>query len=250
MKVVAVYSTKGGVGKTTTAVNLAWEAARTQRVLLWDLDPQGASTFLFEVKPKLRKGANALVTGKTDPADVIRGTSFPALDLIPADASYRDLDLALDAARNSISRVGKIVASFRKEYDLVILDCPPGESLVAKNALDAADLVLLPLTPSPLARRSLDQVRQLMGETGSSAVTIPFLSMVDRRKSIHLDALEARQADGIAGVAIPAASVVERMGAQRAPVGAFAPRSPAAVAFADLFTLVTAALGPKAKKTR
>jgi len=249
MKVVAVYSTKGGVGKTTTAVNLAWEAAKTSRVLLWDLDPQGASTFLFEVKPKLRKGADALVSGKTDPSEAIRATSYPRLDLIPADASYRDLDLVLDATRKSISRVGKIVASLKKDYDLVILDCPPGESLVAKNALDAADLVLVPLTPSPLARRSLDQVGQLMAATGSRATTIAFLSMVDRRKTIHREALDALPADPIVRVAIPAASVVERMGAQRAPVAAFAPKSPAAVAFAELWTVVVASLGAKAKKT-
>ena len=100
MRVVAVYSTKGGVGKTTAAVNLAWEAARDYRVLLWDLDPQGAATFLMQVKPKVKGGVGALVAGKSKVAGAIHSTAYGNLDVLPADASYRDLDLVFDHARS------------------------------------------------------------------------------------------------------------------------------------------------------
>ena len=96
MKVIAVYSTKGGVGKTTTAVNLAWEAAKHFRVLLWDLDPQGAATYLMQVKPKLKGGVGELVAGDRKAASVIRSTGVDGIDVLPADASYRDLDLVFD----------------------------------------------------------------------------------------------------------------------------------------------------------
>ena len=153
MKVVAVYSTKGGVGKTTTAVNLAWEAAREFRVLLWDLDPQGAATFLLQVKPKVKGGVGALVSGDTKVGDVIRSTSNDALNVIPGDASYRDLDLVFDSAKKSERRVARILEKVADDYDVVILDCPPGASLVAENALFSADAVVVPLVPSPLSMR-------------------------------------------------------------------------------------------------
>ena len=98
MQALATYSVKGGVGKTTTAVNLAFEAGRTGvRVLVWDLDPQGAATFYFRIRPKVKGGGNALVSGKRTLDDGIKGTDYDRLDLMPADFSYRNLDLDLAA---------------------------------------------------------------------------------------------------------------------------------------------------------
>ncbi len=277
MKIVTVYSTKGGVGKTTTAINLAWEATQpsatedesarrdstqphatkprasvkepvrvgsTQRsrVLLWDLDPQGASTFLLGVKPKLKSGADALVRGRTNSRDAIRSTSVPGLDILPADASYRDLDLLLDAAKNSTSRIGKVAASVAANYDILVLDCPPGESLVARNALEAADLIVVPLPPSPLDRRSLDQIRALRDEGRTRARLLGFLSMVDRRKTVHRVAVDELPTDDLVAIVVPAASVVERMGIERAPLGTFAAGSAAAAAYRELWALARTAL--------
>ena len=88
--VLATYNIKGGVGKTSAAVNLAYLAARDgHRTLLWDLDPQGASTFLFRVKPKVKGGGAKLVRGKTDAADRIKGTDHERLDLLPAAVANR-----------------------------------------------------------------------------------------------------------------------------------------------------------------
>lgn len=237
MKTVAVYSTKGGVGKTTTAVNLAWEASHNYRVLLWDLDPQGASTFLLNVKPRVKGGVDSLIQGKTDVNDAIRSTSYPNLHVLPADESYRGLDLVLDAAKKSSQRVAKVIESVSNDYDVVILDCPPGASLVAENALHAADLVVVPLVPSPLSLRSLVQVNDIIATSERPPKVIAFLSMVDRRKLVHRSAAETlpKEHPQVIDLFVPATVMVERMGAERAPIGAYAPRAETAQAFAQLW---------------
>ena len=250
MKVVAVYSTKGGVGKTTAAVNLAWEASRDLRVLLWDLDPQGAATFLFDVKPKLKGGVDALISGKTDVGRAARATAFERLDVIPADDSYRDLELVIDGARKPTQRIARVLDSVRADYDVVILDCPPGASLVAENAIHVADVVVLPLVPSPLALRSLEQVGRLVASTAKKTPVLAFLSMVDRRKVAHrtvLGSLPTTHREVI-DVFIPATVVVERMGMELAPVGTFAPTTEAARSFAALWVAVRRAAGLKKSK--
>jgi chromosome partitioning protein len=247
MKVVAVYSIKGGVGKTTTAVNIAWNAARTLRVLLWDLDPQGAATFLLEVKPKLKGGVDSLIRGKTSTHSAIRSTEYERLDVLPADDGYRELDLVFDAAKKSTQRIEKALEGIAADYDLVILDCPPGASLVAENALRAADLVVLPLVPAPLSLRSLDQVKAIVTESGHPTPILAFLTMVDRRKGAHREAIESlpAQRKEVVDVVIPATVIIERMGAERAPVGVYAANSEAARMYAELSTRVLDRAGAK-----
>lgn len=249
MKVVAVYSTKGGVGKTTAAVNLAWEAAKDFRVLLWDLDPQGAATYLLQVKPKVKGGIEGLVAGDKTVAGAIRSTAFERIDVLPADASYRNLDLVLDHAKKSDQRVAKIVDQVGRDYDVVILDCPPGASLVAENAVFAADAVVVPLVPSPLSMRSLDQVTEFVADSVSKAPIVAFFSMVDRRKKLHREAVETipRERKTVTDVVVPSTVNLERMGAERAPVGSFAPATEAAHAYAALWSRVQAVVKAKAK---
>ena len=111
MKVVATYNIKGGVGKTSAAVNIAYFAARDGlRTLLWDLDPQGSATYLFRVKAKVKGGGNALVRGKRTLDDGIKGTDFDQLDLMPADFSYRNLDLDLDSTKRPTDRIRRLLA--------------------------------------------------------------------------------------------------------------------------------------------
>ncbi|SDO44539.1 Cellulose biosynthesis protein BcsQ [Cryobacterium flavum] len=240
MKTVAVYSTKGGVGKTTAAVNLAWEASRECRVLLWDLDPQGASTYVLNVKPRVKGGVNSLIRGKTEMDAAIRSTVYENLAVLPADETYRDLDLVLDAAKKSTHRIAKALESVAREYDVVILDCPPGESRVAENALHAADLVVLPLVPSPLSLRSLAQVNEIIADSDSPPKVFAFLSMVDRRKLSHRAAAETlpREYPQVIDLVVPATVVIERMGSERAPVGSYAPDTEAARVFAELWEYV------------
>ena len=249
MRVVAVYSTKGGVGKTTAAVNLAWEAAKEFRVLLWDLDPQGAATFLLKVKPKVKGGVGALVAGESKVAGAIRSTDFDNLDVLPADASYRDLDLVFDHAKKSERRIAKILEQVEGEYDVVFLDCPPGAALVAENAVYSADAVVVPLVPSPLSMRSLEQVTEIMTASVSKARLVAFLSMVDRRKTLHREAVEhlPETSAYVTDVIVPATVQIERMGTVRAPIGSYAPGTEAARAFRELWARVRATVKPKAR---
>lgn len=252
MKVIAIHSTKGGVGKTSAAVNLAWEAAKEFRVLLWDLDPQGAATFLLQVKPKMKGGVSALVEGRSKVAGVIRSTEYDNLDVLPGDASYRDLDLVFDHAKKSEQRVAKILEQVEGDYDVVILDCPPGASLVAENALFSAQAVVVPLVPSPLSMRSLEQVEQFVSASVSTARLIGFLSMVDRRKTHHRAAIEElpRAHKSVSDVVVPATVLVERMGMERAPIGSYAPSTEAARAYGELWDRVAGIVKPRARKRK
>jgi len=252
VKVIAVYSTKGGVGKTTAAVNLAWEASKQFRVLLWDLDPQGATTFLLQVKPKVKGGVGALVAGESKVTSVIRSTEYDDLDVLPADASYRDLDLVFDHAKKSEQRVAKILDHVDGDYDVVILDCPPGAALVAENAVFSADAVVVPLVPSPLSMRSLEQVEEIVAASKSKARVVAFLSMVDRRKTLHRHAVEhlPEKHRTVTDVVVPATVQIERMGTERAPVGTYAPGAEAARAYGELWSRVRATVKPRARKRK
>ena len=234
--VLASYNIKGGVGKTSAAVNLAYLAAREgANTLLWDLDPQGASTFLLRVKPKVKGGGRRLVHGKTDAEARIKGTDYDRLDLLPADFSYRHMDLHLDDAKRPTRRLARVLAPLVPEYDYVFLDCPPSISLVSESVFEAADALLIPLLPATLSARPLDYIEEV---AGSAARPLPFFSMVDSRKRMHRDVMERYRAERpeMLRTVVPLAADVERMGLARAPLDEFAPRGAAAGAFRELWT--------------
>jgi chromosome partitioning protein len=240
VKVVATYNIKGGVGKTSAAVNLAALSARGGlRTLLWDLDPQGAASFLFRVRPKVRGGGRKLVRGRSDVADVLRGTDVEGLDLLPADFSYRHMDLVLDESGKPTRRLRKVLAPLDDLYDLAVLDCPPSISLVSESVFDAADALLVPLIPSTLTLRTFKQLADFVeAEVEHRPEIVAFFSMVDRRKRLHREVV-ATLPDGradIAATAIPAATEVELMGVERSPVVVHAPRSRAARAYTELWS--------------
>jgi len=239
MKIFATYNIKGGVGKTATAVNLGYLAARDgYRVLLWDLDPQAATSFLFRIRPRVKGGGKALIRGSRTIDDAIKATDFDHLDLLPADFTYRNLDLMLDAAKKPVRRLGGLLAPLSAEYDVIFLDCPPGISLLSESVLQTADAVLVPLIPTTLSVRTLDQLTEFIGDLdGSRPSILAFFSMIDRRKRLHREILEQlpAQRDDVASTAIPALSLIEQMSVERAPVTAFAPRSAAARRYEELW---------------
>ena len=233
MCTIAIYSLKGGVGKTTLAVNLAWCAAMlsSRRTLLWDLDQQAAATFLLQDGKKPKRRADGVYDQEVKPRKLIRSTAVERLDLLAADASLRGLDRMFFTFGKK-KRLAKIIDTVSKDYDRIILDCPPGLSETSDQILRAADLVIAPVIPSPLSQRAFDTVVDHIKRhhKGRTAI-LPVYTMVDRRRNLHKDALERESKWPV----IPYASAVEQMASRRAPVGAFAPHSPAGQAFAKLW---------------
>jgi chromosome partitioning protein len=239
MTILALYSNKGGVGKTAAAVNLAYLAARSGLVtLICDLDPQASATFYFRVKPKLKAKARGFIRGRKPIDRSIKGTDYENLDLLPADFSHRNLDITFDHQRKSKQRLKLILEPLRKEYDLIILDTPPTINILAENIFNAADHLLVPLIPSTLSIRTHIQLHSFL-KAGNyrSAGAHSFFSFVDGRKKMHRElAIWARQNfRGVLRTAIPYLSHVEQMGIYREPVPAFAPASPASNAYRNLW---------------
>jgi cellulose biosynthesis protein BcsQ len=248
VKVLACYGVKGGVGKTAAAVNLAWLAAQdSHRTLLWDLDSQAAATFLLRGKAKVKGGSTNLLQGRSEVGKVIRSTADDRLDLLPGDTSYLSADVDLDAAKRSEDRVAKVLKEISDDYDLAILDCAPGMSLMSLNVVRAADVVLVPIVPSPLSLRTLDQVVDIAARAESKAAVMAFLSMVDRRRALHRDVVELLQGKygDVATSVIPNSATVERMGQRRRPVVASAPNTNVASAYRELWREVATRLDLK-----
>ena len=247
MKTLAVSNIKGGVGKTTAAVNLAYLAARSgRRTVLWDLDPQGGATWVLRGEPDDRVSARRLVSGKVGLPEVVASTPWAGLDLIPADFSYRNFDVHMDARKHPTQRLLRMSRPLQDQYDLLVLDCPPGASLLTENVLRAADAIVVPTLPAPLSLRMIDQLLAFVEREGWRDLRIlPFFSMVDRRKSLHQALMaEARgRFPMMLAAEIPYWSDIERMTLRRAPLPSFAPASEASQRFVALWREVDQKLG-------
>ncbi len=248
MKILATYNIKGGVGKTATAVNLAYLASREgARTLVWDLDPQGAATYYFRIKPRV-KGYRKLFNFQQPLDEVVKGTDFEQLDLIPADFAYRHMDVTLGAVRkkNPFKMLRKLMKPLTAEYDFVFLDCAPSISLVSENVFYAADALLVPMIPTTLSLRTYEQLLQYLKRSHmlSRPKVLPFFSMADRRKRLHRETMEQlpKSRAGVLTTDIPYASQIELMGLHRRPLASYAPHSPAVRAYWNLWREVKEAL--------
>jgi cellulose biosynthesis protein BcsQ len=240
MEILGVYNIKGGVGKTTTAVNLAYRsAADGWRTLLWDLDPQGAATYILRRKAKIKGGFKNLLRGDTQTSDLIKSTDYENLDLLPSDLSYRRMDARLDQKKNPARQLLKLMTPQQRTHACLIMDCAPGMSVASENVLHAADALVVPLAPSPLSIRTLRQLFDFVdGKQWRDVRLLPFFSMIDRRRNLHKDLAEQLRTEFpmILETEVPYGAAFEQVAVRRAPLEAFSPASHAADTYRALWS--------------
>ena len=239
MIIFGIYNIKGGVGKTAASVNLSYlSSLEGKRTLLWDLDPQGSSSFYYHKEHGNDASLKKIISRKVELNDIIEGTDYRNLEIIPSDFSYRHMDTLLDQVKKSKKRIREVLKELKNEYDVIFLDCPPGISILAENIFQACDYILVPTVPTPLCLRTYEQIISFFKEDNlDKSSVIPFFSMVEMRKSIHRNLMK-ELTEGIPNLCtsvIPFLADVEKMGIYRKPVAEFSPNSKASASFKALW---------------
>ncbi len=239
MIVIALYNLKGGVGKTASCVNLAYLAAADgYKTLLWDIDPQGSSSFYYKAKPKTHPGIKKLITKEGGLEDAILSTDFEMLDVIPADNSTRSFDVMLEEMKGSKNKLKHVLKPLDQEFDFIFIDCPPGFSALSENIFNAADIVLMPVIPTTLSIRTYNMVKDYFKEKDLDIKKMMcFFTMTDLRKTMHNEIMEELYKDKrFFQNYVPYLSDVEKMGIHKAPIMEFANSSYAAKCYRELWT--------------
>ena len=238
MKTIALYSIKGGVGKTAAAVNLSYLSSLTsQPTLICDLDPQGASSYYFRITASKKYNSDQFLKGNKKIYRNIKATDFEYLDLLPSDFSYRNLDIELSEEKKPQKKLKRNLEELSEEYRYLFFDCPPNLTLLSESVFAASDLILVPLIPTTLSMRTYTQLQDFFRANKLDGSKIrPFFSMVEKQKKLHRDiVLEFKNGPEFLTQTIPYNAEVEKMGLYRAPLNAVLPNAPASKAYRNLW---------------
>lgn len=196
-KIIAIANQKGGVGKTTTAINLsACIAAQGKRVLLIDIDPQGNSTSGLGIERiGLKKSSYDVLVSRVSPVEAIRPTMMETLDIMPAniDLVGAEVELVSLMARETILK--NALADVKELYDYIFMDCPPSLGLITLNALTAADKILVPIQCEYYALEGLTQLMstvKLVRQSLNPQLEVEgvVLTMFDGRTNLSVQVVE------------------------------------------------------------
>jgi chromosome partitioning protein len=236
MKTVALYSIKGGVGKSTLAVNLAYlSATNGAKTLLIDLDAQGASSYLLNVTPLHQGGTKDLLKGRSMALNQIRASDYRNLDVLPAHKGLRNLDIRLYEEGASLS---PLVQRLREDYDSLILDCPPQFGATGEAIVEVSDTLIIPVIPNPASTRTVGQLHDFLQSRKIQTGTIlPLFYMANPRTRIHSETMASMRADWplCPATIIPFSTDFELMGQMQKPLPLCRPRSHANLAMNELY---------------
>lgn len=241
--VVAIVNNKGGVGKTTLAVNLATALARfhTRRVLLVDLDSQASASRWLGVERQRLTPSMATCLLESFPIDrAIRGTGVPGLDLVTGSAGLANADVALCDVVGREGRLDQVLSTVQGAYDIILLDCAPSLSLLCVNALVASDAFVVPSTPHFLATEgvvsllgAVDKVRTRLGRRPRLLGIV--MTMVPKAEAGRaMQRLPAAQRERVFRTQIPESSLLASCPEAGQTIFDAAPRSRVADAFGRL----------------